>query len=572
MSNYLIVSIPKNSLHREKMLDFSECFHSEVSNFIFKDLEFFVYSKYKGSSFGNFLKGISLNHETRTILFHEGFNLIDEYKNGLKNSEGCFISLTKDEDKVEVFSDKFGLMPKLYTQFKLGGGAVSDSFFLLIALRSFLDETISFDAESFIARSWFNAITYQLINSETACEQIKYLPGNGYLTFHKDSLKMNVNKADLSNLLSEDIPSYEENIKSAADQIGGVLAGLYTIPGSILSLSATGGLDSRILICALSYLKKQGLDGSVRIGCKENGSGDLQLAQAVTKTLKLPFNVKAAPSTDRKMVDKLVEWTSFCCGLYDPLYATGAYTESNSVISIGGHGGELYKGAYGWRAVDNIGKSVLENEIYIKFRDGLNRGVASVNLVGSHEIASEYHYLGYRNAIHSTRFLQNTMLGLRPLMNEKLVLSAYNHSELDRNRYQISHDLAILFDIEGASMPYDHPSKCITSEFALQRAERLGVMNDIEPYNVVGHPAVLRSGSLLGSIKLVDDFLSKKDVPREKEELKIFLHKFLDKCELVDSSTCDRLTEGMTASKKSAYINDTATGKIMSLYVINSFL
>lgn len=569
MSNYLIASIPKNCSYRSKMLEFTKFFVDEVSTFLYGDLEFFVFSKYSGEAYGNYLKGIAINHEKERILFHDGFNLLNEYTEELKAAEGCFITIVKNHEDLNIFSDKFGVMPKLYTKFSQGGGAVSDSIFLLLKLRHFLNETCDINENNFISRSWFNAITYQQINTETICNQVRYLPTNGLIKFRKHSYDMEVVDADLNYLIDNQSMSYKEGIKAAAHQICGVLSGISKVPGAIQNLSASGGLDSRVLMCAFSYIKKRGYEGSFRVGCRDNGSGDFELASNVVEKIKLPFNYHDGVPRDRKRVDKLTEWLSFCCGIYDPLYTAGSYVESDSVLHLGGHGGGLFKGAYGWREIDSIGKSILDDNLYEKFNASLKQGVKSLGLDEYSSIASEFHYLGYRNALHGGRILQSTVLGVRPLVNEKLTLLAHSYFK-GKDPYQISHDLAILLDSDIAVMPYDHPSKGIIEETLQERKDFFGPLAEIAPYSVLGHPAALRSGALVGAVRLVNNFLEEHNIPKDYDKLKGFLKEFLMDSGIIDISTSERLIETML-DEKSEYKSNASAGKVLSLYVTYIF-
>ena len=566
MSNYLILSVPIDTHYEEKIYEFSLEFEGEVVSFVWGKLKVFVFSKNVSSVNCNFLKGVAVDHHDKKVVFHDGFGFVSE--NGLKDAEGCFLSIMKDNDVLQIFSDKFGVMPKLYTSFPCGGGAVSDSLFMLLSVRRILGFLTSLNNESFVSRSWFNSITYQLISTNTVCQQIKYLPANGVICFYKGVLNLEVKPASLSYLLDKK-EVYKKSLIDAASQIYGLVSGLADLNDSYLSLSASGGLDSRVLLCAYSRFKRSFPANDIGVNCKDNGTNDYKIAGDIASKVGVDFNYYSGVPKSRKKVEKMVEWLSFCCGTYDPLYSSGFYSENSSLIRLGGHGGELFKGNYGWRKCSEIGKSKLDVSLYDLFYSEIKLGICSLGLDDQSKISSEFHYLGFRNPIHGGRFLQSTLLGLRPLVNELLVKIAYScFEEEERDVYKISRDLAILLDPLVAIMPYDKDVKNIDALYACDRISFFGGLGDVEKYYIEGHPSVVKSGAMLGAIKLARDFFREHNIPLQKNELKPFLHDYLMSANDIDIEARDRIID-ILVSKESDYKSDVAAGKAFSYLMVS---
>lgn len=564
VSNYLIVSAPLDSPYEMQISEFAEVFDSDCHKFDWGVFKVFVFSKGVQSGTSGFLKGVAIDHDERSIIFHDGFGF-NNYE-ALNRSEGCFISLQRRNDYLKVHGDKFGLMPKLYTVFEFGGGAVSDSFFMLMALRRFLNIDADFHDESFNSRSWFNAITYQLLSKDTVCKQIKYLPANSCVYFHKNNLIVEQQDASLNFLINQK-SSYKELVLKAASQIYGLMSGLAGIDESYLSLSASGGLDSRILLCAYSKMKKDKSLVGFGVNSKKNLTKDFDIACNISESIGVNFNSRPASRKSTK-INGIFEWLIFCCGIYDPLYSSGSYLEKDSLIRLGGHGGELFKGNYGWRKCSSIGLSSLDSGLYDLFNREIKKGVKSLGLDDESSFSSEFHYLGYRNPLHGSRFLQSTLLGFRPLVNESLIRVAYNCFDIQcRDKNKISQDLAILLDPLIAIEPYDDIRKQISPSYACERMSYFGGLGEVSKYSVFGHPADIKSGPIHGALKLARSFFEKNNIPSNKNDLKVFLSDFLFANEVVDREVKDRILNAILDSS-SSYKSDAATGKAFSLFLI----
>lgn len=519
MANYIFGVVENRGILSESSIleTFPEAFFYSLGN------GFFFRVSAGGSNDEGFSKGVKVDKKNKEVVFCNG----GEDKRLHNFVDGAYIEQNIDGGAVKISADKFGIFPVFYSKSN-GLFVASDSIMLICYIRKMCGMSNSIDEDEFSSRSWMNAVTYSLVSEYTPVEEVFYLlPGHSVSVLYADqemSLEVRKEISLIPDFATDDVV-YSDLLESEAKDFLGIIEGLSR--NVSLSLSVSGGIDSRALICAAEKInnKQDGEGGhKVSINCKKNDTPDYDVVESISKKYSIPLNEKNIDIENLDLeskvyrIDKVSQWAMANVGCYDPLYATGRYYKSTKNISLGGHGAAAFKGSYGWRPVESIGKSSLPESVYIKFQKQVAKSLPSIATSEVFNFSSEVHWLYYRNPLHGSRFMISSLVALRPLMMQSLMSVAYSfhHEGKKLNKYKISKDLLLKINSKLALEPYDKGSKNISQDYAERAKKEIGGDEySYKVYSVIGRPEDIKSGPLRGAMEVAhfygfygDDFYS----------------------------------------------------------------
>ena len=269
------------------------------------------------------------------------------------------------------------------------------------------------------------------------------------------------------------------------------------IPDAPLVVDVSGGQDCRAVCAALASGRIGG--AGLTLHSVEARESEFGIARLVADCLALPLN--RLPEFDcapRVQHEGLAVWHASNAGIYDFLTAPGARCGGFDYFGVSGHGGELYKGNYGWKPMSAFANA---DPLLEATTQGIARqGLESFGVDPEAPAASEWHYLGYRNAIHSGRFTAVSHFNVRPLMQAGLVRLAQDHAlrvgpgAVYRN--SVITDLIAALSPDLASLHFDKPEKRI-ARASLERGARIARrLPAPRPYRILGSPFGQQTGPL----------------------------------------------------------------------------
>ncbi|GHD11596.1 hypothetical protein GCM10008096_26170 [Zhihengliuella salsuginis] len=128
------------------------------------------------------------------------------------------------------------------------------------------------------------------------------------------------------------------------------------------------------------------------------------------------------------------------------------------------------------------------------------------------DIGSEWHYLYYRNALHSGRFSVTSMTGLRPFMSRELVRLSRSerapYSKPTKADLSVINEMLLLLSPDAAAFEFDDRAKNMDHDFVRTRVRELGGpigLGEIPEYRTYGDPASVNSGFAQPLARLVSD-------------------------------------------------------------------
>jgi hypothetical protein len=435
-------------------------------------------------------KGYAIDHEGEQLIFSGG----DASPDVSTPLEGCYFRVQQAGYRTTLSNDLFAQLAMIYFEAP-GIVAVSDSLFVLTRLRKFLGLPCKMDAEVMMGRSWINGMSAQLLNDRTSVEGIYFSPPATVLTVDVPGPRLSVERRAAPRVFGGGVECYRETIREGARRTAALIRTMLDIPEASVRLDLSGGVDSRV--CLAAGLRAGG-GKSVQIGTVPAREDDFPIVKSLSEKFGFPIN-QPQPVDGQGQTESLDQtglWMLSCAGIYDPLYAPKRAVRNAGDFVIGGHGAELYKGNFGWRPIHRIARHVPK--VSDEFRRQCEAGLECIGIDPRDSWGSEWHYLGYRNALHAGRSTMTSLLGSRPLLQRKLL--GLSHSPLNefpaprKGAPSIVSDLLMALHPELAAEPFDDPRKDMPKSYIQERSRFLGAMDDIQPYEVVGEPRKVDSG------------------------------------------------------------------------------
>ncbi|TYT27135.1 hypothetical protein FZO89_13185 [Luteimonas viscosa] len=507
MSNYLLVVSEHESaskIHRWLVRHGGQ-HQAEVMQLQLNEAVWLTYvSKRPASEFNPdqrmIFKGFAIDYENRSLsLGADGFSGYLK-KAGSHTSqrplEGCYLSVRWDEDAVHVSNDLFSLCPVLYTTGK-AMVAVADSSMMLAELRRELGLPRELDQEAAIARSWQNAMAGQMLSQDTVVAQIKYLQVGAGLRVPLTEIEAKITRRSCYEDFSTEGATYAEGVRLAGQRMASLMGTISAISSNTARISLSGGMDSRTCLAA-ALASRAGREQAV-FSCTNTNAGharDFAVVESLREKFGFPAGLRGAGASDKgvfsKVKDELGLWFLSNAGIYDFLKFNPHVRVRGGAFSISGHGAELVKGNYGWRPIQAIAGNIKDPLVSAAFRAQSEGGLAAMGIDADDVYGSEWHYLGFRNAVHSGRFVPSTMMGFRPIMTRDLVAlsrSSVNEWPAPSKKGQsLISDLLIYLSPSLAAHPFDDPHKNLADAIVADRSRYLGTLraDDLDEYRVFG--------------------------------------------------------------------------------------
>lgn len=451
-----------------------------------------------GSSF----TGYAVDYLGRKVLLEDSLGCLDP----ASPLEGCYVAATRMGDGLVVGNDLFAQLSMLYFE-EPDLIAISDSTLLLCEIRRRLNIPCQLDVAVFRARSWLNGMAAQLLSVDTPIEGIKFaVPGQALRISLTPSIRCELSAPTIRDSFPDPNMGYPRAMRSAAINAASLVGALLKFETRGVGLSLSGGFDSRV--CLAAARAATGELGALRIGSNAALEDDFRIVTGLSKQFGFAVNQRInGVQTNVKLNDQLAIWFLTCAGIYDPLYCPARRIDSGPGFSISGHGAELYKGNYGWRSVHAIADG-LDPTYAAWSRADMEAGLRSVGISPDEKWSAEWHYLSYRNPIHSGRSTMFSLLGVRPLAQRALVGLAYSPENVfpapKKGRPSLVSDLLIALDPELAIYPFDKPEKNLSEEFVQSRIDALGGAigaDELVDFDIVGEMP-RRAGALNDLLKI----------------------------------------------------------------------
>jgi len=446
-------------------------------------------------------KGFAIDYDEKSLYMGaEGFiSHLQEQKRPIRGRplEGCYLSVRWDADSIYVSNDLFALCPILYTT---GAAmvAMSDSAYMLAELRRELGLRRDLNENAAIARSWLNAMAGQMLSQDTLVEQIKFLHvGRGLEISLDNRLKVEVVSRNCYEDFSVEGAGYVQGVRLAGQRMASLMKTLSGISPNVARLSISGGMDSRVCLAA-ALCSEVGKEQAV-FSCTNTNQGharDYMIVESLSKKFGFPLGLRGDGANDKGMFQRVKDdlglWFLSNAGIYDYMKFNSVVRIRGGAFSITGHGAEIVKGNYGWRPIRVIADKIKEREVSAAFKAQCQAGLVAMGIDGDDKYGSEWHYLGFRNAVHSGRFVPSTMTGFRPIMNRDLVAlgrsSANEWPTPAKNGQSLISDLLVYLSPELAAHPFDNPHKNLSESVVADRLKYLGVLHsdELDDYRVLG--------------------------------------------------------------------------------------
>lgn len=519
MSNYLLIITSSSTADdvkawMQRIGTTQANFSTDVVDVSLNDHQRLLYVARNGrsdvDSLGQIFRGYALDFERQRLVFGLP-GAVEAATVGTRYSrepvEGCYIAAEWSRDSVRISNDLFG-MCSLFSFAEDGCVAFSDSVFLLSRLRKALNLSLTVNTVAAHARAWGNAMAGQMLSPDTVLEEITLLPPGVMAEVPLGRvLQLDRRVIPLPRLFSyDDSTPYSEALKDSARRIVSLIDALAGTGFEALKFAVSGGLDSRVCIAA-ALLSPNARKASV-LNCTHKSkqhAADYRVVSELSERFDfgLGSRVPDAPQKPRTRAikDNLGFWFLASSGAYDFMVAPAYFSVVSNSFTVGGHGAETIKGNYGWRSVDAIADKISDPLLANAFREQAKHGISSLGVDPNSAVGSEWHYLAYRNAIHSGRISTVSMVGFRPFQMKRLVALA--HSPLNpfprpgKGAPSMVNDLVIALHPEVAGHRYDDPLKDMDHTFIQDRLKSIGgplSPADITAFKVLGDPAKVSSG------------------------------------------------------------------------------
>ncbi|WP_345474117.1 hypothetical protein QMQ05_06915 [Glutamicibacter ectropisis] len=424
----------------------------------------------------------------KKILFSgksSNFAVVDKRSLSARSVEGCYISCVwnQESNHVEISNDLFNLCP-LFRSVASDVAVFSDSIYVLREIRRILSMPITVNVTSVTARTWANAMAGQMLSSNTMIDQIKMVPlGSTIRVGLGKRLSVDLQSNNLPEIFGADIGApYEQAIREYTIDYVSLLSSLASLGPARVNMAVSGGLDSRVNIASMTLTEE--LKSQAKISCQNSApqhQKDFLVVAELAQIHGLPLN-KEIPNAAIRKIERVENplglWYLSSSGLYDFMVLPDRIVTGHPTFNIGGHGAELAKGQYGWRSMAQIHRTIKDKPIADAFYAETEVAMLEMGIRFEDPIASEWHYLGHRNALHSGRFVTTSMIGVRPFMNRKLVglsrSDAWKATVRSGKSLSVIHDIISLINPQMASYRYDDDRKNISASEVEARLFALG--------------------------------------------------------------------------------------------------
>ena len=428
-------------------------------------------------------QGYSIDHEAETMAFVGADE--EHLPHPSRPLEGSYFTARLDDCGVECGADLFGFVAMAWFSDPLVS-AISDSYLSLIAIRRALGLPCRPHEETIRGRMWLNSMGLQQLGRETYGAGVRFATPGTRLRFEHKSGMLSETPLDLVGRYTGVFDTHAEAVTVSAQRMVRTIM-TYAAAGGLVSLGLSGGTDSRLCLAATLAAD---IGDQLHIASTKNASADYAVASELGSTFGFEVNAPSRHIQGRLRQNDLAQgWAASSLGLYDALYMPRAFRERDvPVFTVGGQGAEVSKGNYGWRPLARI---TMPPDALRQARSGL----AAIGVSTGDRWESEWHYLGFRNPLHSGRANLSSDYVARPAAQVPPVgLSRSDVNELPAPGHgapNVILDAIIKINPKLALHPFDSASKNVSSQFVAERLDSVGgplEIGRLSPYMIAGSP------------------------------------------------------------------------------------
>lgn len=492
-----------------------------------------------GSNF--FFKGWFVDPHTESVVIgSEGVSSwgkncrkkLSEVPNSL---QGSYFHASWDDYTTKISNDLFSMFPIMYFSEK-NISVFSDSLYVLSKVRTSLGIQNSHNFSVLHSRAWGHGLGCALPTFETQVEGIFYLPPGGSIEVTLgETITTSVKMIKFSDVLVSKGMKYPEILHSYLNTLYRTLASFIDSEYDI-ELALSGGLDSRILLSLLLAMEKS---DRVKIVTNDHPSrvSDYSIVENLSKEFGFKFNhsSKLPPEeiiSQGSLDDKFKLWKLSCLGIFDMMYFKGDYPKEAKMVRLGGHGAEIAKRTFSGQNVESLiryrkltrralfSRSILRNviEVYSQnkmkkhLRRTLTLALKHVQIDPTGNDAVFWHHACYKSPVANSRYLSNSLLGFRPLIDSTLVSCSLRFKEV--TGVDFLRDLLVLADPKLAIYPFENTKYDMDDAYVSTRLESLGVrFNPINlaPFKMYSQEKKPKNGPPMTFLNLVESI--KKSYP-----------------------------------------------------------
>jgi len=491
---------------------------------------------------GSFFKGWFQDHLTESIVLGAiGFKSWDDnHENSeILDFEGTYVRAHWTRDKLIIENDLFSYFPVMF--FSTSEVIVaSDSMYVLSQTRQHLNLPRKLNHNVIHTRAWTHGLACAMMSNQTQIEGIELLsPGKHIESLFSENISTNIIHRPIKEIFLEDHTTYSDALVEATRQLYASTVSFSHIEDIHINFGLSGGLDSRLLLAIL--LKKRELLSKVSISTNphESRKSDFDVVERLAEKYDFTFNNKKnelAEHRKKPEVQSISEpnqfgfWILSNMGLFDMMYLHKSYWKHPNVIEMGGHGAETVKGTFASkkfsdyiykptylgaarRLFRDIHEVRFRRKTRSKIRSEMSNGLNSSGIDLAEEGSIQWHHLCYKSPIQNGRFLDRSIIALRPFIQKSLYSlsrSEFNpFLNIKKGEPTLLHDMLILLDPELAAEPFENPKNDLTSAYIEDRILAINrdiSFEDIKPYTIFGAVTDIVNGPPNTFMAMVKDY------------------------------------------------------------------
>ena len=244
--------------------------------------------------------------------------------------------------------------------------------------------------------------------------------------------------------------------------------------GCMLRFGLSGGIDSRLILTMIAR-QGAGFDSvDIRSNTHASRADDLEVVHGLSHRLGFEFNQdrvpiwEASPASSDPDLQSMGAMDALVSGCVPHGYTYRSFWPDARVVELGGHGAEVLKGTYANIELRSlVAKSPRSRYRSIKSR--IQDGLRGRNIKTDGPGALRWNHLIHKNGLQAGRFLDRSIIGLRPFLNRALIGSTVHHHHADR---EVMVELIRMVDPDGQgpghglfdpSSPFTGPSLKVES-------------------------------------------------------------------------------------------------------------
>jgi len=483
-----------------------------------------------------FFKGWFSDPKTESVVIGaEGFHKWKE-ENGKDTFldqtglQGSYVNASWSEEKVRIHNDLFSMFPIMYFSEK-NIFVASDSLYVLAKIRAKLGLNLSHNTHVSHARAWTHGLACAATSNETQVSGIHLLsPGKSILIeWRRYQQIFSLQEEKLKSVFRTTRVDYGDVLNSFITETYRTFSAFFNRNNIEVELAISGGLDSRLLLALLLEIKKKNSGIYFVTNNHTSRRTDFLIVESLSKRFDFEFNNRSTQKEGREMIKqnslekKFSMWRLSCMGLFDMMYFNGDYPKEASVVRVGGHGAEIVKGTFREKPFNSLikkkrlsRKSIISRDVFRLFKQikNQNKRVLSIetnfrNALASSGIRIEendailWHHLCYKSPIANSRYLANSTLGYRPLVDRNLFTLTLNEPSKCADIVQ---DLLILISPELALHEFENPAYNMDEIHIAKRKKVLPEcvkLSELEPFKLYSGESPILNGPPVSFLDLV---------------------------------------------------------------------